>query len=240
MERGSDSPIHLPCFPLVSEGVVRGDLHNTEREQADMAWTNLYQSQQTCSTLHVSMCVFSNVLVLCRAADEHQPRESPSPLTATTRHTAARSQHSPDFLVDTLPSSRMRSDPGKNPRVTASWGSGDKLQLQPNVVIWKGKAIDWSLLRPHDTNMSTMRGSLMSKRTPGRAVNSPLYEAPRGELGRQWGALSLVCPVSRLRHGAVCFDGSTRLACLVYLGFVSGPGEWLLSLAVSLSRRNGT
>lgn len=65
-------------------------------------------------------------------------------------------------------------------------------------------------------------GSLMCEQDSGRAVNRPLYEAVRGELGRQWRGLSHICPCVHIWAWPVCFDGSRRLAWLLALFTLAG------------------
>ena len=75
-----------------------------------------------------------------------------------------------------------------------------KMPFQPNVVILKGRAIDRSLPQTM-VHIFSQWGSLMCEQGSGRAVNRPLYEAVRGELGCQWRGLSHVCHVSTLGPG---------------------------------------
>ena len=74
------------------------------------------------------------------------------------------------------------------------------MPFQPNVVILKGRAIDRSLPQTM-VHIFSQWGSLMCEQGSGRAVNRPLYEAERGELGRQWRGLSHVCHVFTLVPG---------------------------------------
>lgn len=75
-----------------------------------------------------------------------------------------------------------------------------KMPFQPNVVILKGRAIGRSLPQTM-VHIFSQWGSLMCEQGSGRAVNRPLYEAVRGELGCQWRGLSHVCRVSTLDPG---------------------------------------
>lgn len=88
----------------------------------------------------------------------------------------------------------------EKPWVTVSWQERCKMPFQPNVVILKGRAIDRSLPQTM-VHIFSQWGSLMCEQGSGRAVNRPLYEAVRGELGRQWRGLSHVCHVSTLGLG---------------------------------------
>lgn len=74
------------------------------------------------------------------------------------------------------------------------------MPFQPNVVILKGRAIGCSLPQTM-VHIFSQWGSLMCEQGSGRAVNRPLYEAVRGELGCQWRGLSRVCHVSTLGPG---------------------------------------
>lgn len=73
------------------------------------------------------------------------------------------------------------------------------MPFQPNVIL-KGRPIGRSLPQMM-VHIFSQWGSLMCEQGSGRAVNSPLYEAVWGELGRQWRGLSHVCHVSTLRPG---------------------------------------
>lgn len=88
----------------------------------------------------------------------------------------------------------------EKPWVTVPWQERGKMPFQPNVVILKGRAIDRSLPQTM-VHIFSQWGSLVCEQGSGRAVNRPLYEALRGELGRQWRGLSHVCHVSTLGPG---------------------------------------
>lgn len=76
---------------------------------------------------------------------------------------------------------------------------GGKMPFQPNVIL-KGRAIGRCLPQTM-VHIFSQWGSLMCEQGSGRAVNRPLYEAVRGELGCQWRGLSHVCHVSTLGPG---------------------------------------
>lgn len=88
----------------------------------------------------------------------------------------------------------------EKPWVTVSWQERGKMPFQPNAVILQGRAIDHSLPQTM-VHIFSQWGSLMCEHGSGRAVNRTLYEAVRGELGRQWRGLSHVCHVSTLWPG---------------------------------------